>query len=378
MQQIYSVSQSLLSAIGDDVAQHTEALRRPQPAIAAYEDETITEGAFYASRLSSGQLRMLAGRYSGKDFSPFEQMCLYVAEDALSRTAIDPRDPATLLLLSTTKGNIEWLGQYPDDRISLHRSAALIAGHLGMVSRPQVISNACISGSLALITAARMLETGRYRHAVVIGCDRFSSFVFAGFQSFHALAAGQCRPFDKDRNGINLGEAAACMVLSADPGAGTAASLARLAGGGVSNDANHLSGPSRTGEELAAAIRQAMEQAGTDAGSIGMISAHGTATLFNDEMEAKALALAGLSATPMHSFKSYIGHTLGAAGIIESVVACKAMQEDFLPASLGFDSSGVPVPVHVVRQVRPATTGYVLKTASGFGGCNAALVWKKE
>jgi 3-oxoacyl-[acyl-carrier-protein] synthase-1 len=365
--------------MGHTTGMHMTWLKQQKPAISRYEDAAVAAEPFYAARLQPDQLQMIASRYGGGTvlLSPLEQMCIYTVEEALSQTNIDVTGTDCILIFSTTKGNIEWLGRQPDERISLHCSASHIAAHFGMKTTPLVISNACISGSLALITAARMLEGGRYRHAIVVGCDRFSSFVFSGFHSFHALAGGYCRPFDKDRTGINLGEAAACMVLSADAAAGTEAPLAILAGGGVSNDANHLSGPSRTGEELAAAITQAMQQAGTMPDDIGMISAHGTATVFNDEMEAKALALSGLAGIPLHSLKSYIGHTLGAAGILESVVACKAMQENLLPPSLGFGAPGVSVPVNVIIDLQEGHTDYLLKTASGFGGCNAALVWKK-
>ena len=379
LQTIYTIGHALLSPMGHTTEQHFELLRQQKPAIRQYEDTAIAADPFYAARLQPDSLQMIAARYrgEGKMLSPFEQMCIYVVEEALAQTHIQVAAQDCLLILSTTKGNIEWLGRQPDERISLHRSAALIAAHFGMQTKPVIVSNACISGSLALITASRMLEGARYKHIIVVGCDRFSSFVFSGFQSFHALANGLCRPFDKDRTGINLGEAAACMILSVDAAAGAAAPLAILAGGGISNDANHLSGPSRTGEELAASIAQAMQQAGVTAADIGMISAHGTATLFNDEMEAKALALSGLEAVPLHSLKSYVGHTLGAAGIIESVLACKAMQEGILPASLGFETSGVSVPVNVVQELRPVNMDYLLKTASGFGGCNATLVWQK-
>ncbi len=365
--------------MGNTTEQHFDALCRQQPAIKRQEDEAITAAPFYAARLEPGQLQLVAARYAHSNImlSPFEQMCLYTAEEALAKTSIAVAKQDCILILATTKGNIEWLGKQPDERISLHHSAALIAAHLGMRTAPLVISNACISGSVALITASRMLDAGRYRHAIVIGCDRFSSFVFSGFQSFHALADGLCKPFDKDRTGINLGEAAACMILSVDKEAGMEEPLAILAGGGISNDANHLSGPSRTGEELAAAITQAMQQAGVGAHQVGMLSAHGTATLFNDEMEAKAITLAGLAEVPLHSLKSYVGHTLGAAGILESVMACVAMQQGVLPASLGYEQSGVSMPVRVQQELSPGTTGYLVKTASGFGGCNAALVWKK-
>ncbi len=377
MQTVYAIGHAVLSSLGSDTIGNVKETLAQHTAIRQYQDTTVQEEPFAAARLSPAQLQMIAARYAYKGLSPFEQMCLYVAEEALRQTGISAQDNDCILVLSTTKGNIEWLGLQSDDRISLHRSASLIAAHMQLAHQPLIISNACISGSVALIAAKRMLETGRYKHALVVGCDRFSGFVFKGFQSFHALAPAPCRPFDKDRAGINLGEAAAAMVLSVDPGMAAEVPLAILAGGGISNDANHLSGPSRTGEELAAAITAALTEAGIPPQAVGAISAHGTATLYNDEMEAKALHHAGVAHAAVHSLKSYIGHTLGAAGIIESVVACAAIQQDMQIASLGYESSGVSQSLQVLTHTREAAYPVVLKTASGFGGCNAALVWKR-
>jgi 3-oxoacyl-[acyl-carrier-protein] synthase-1 len=209
---------------------------------------------------------------------------------------------------------------------------------------------------------------------IVTGCDRFSRFVLSGFQSFQAVADGPCRPFDVARKGINLGEAAATIILSTkeenEP-------LAQLLSGATSNDANHISGPSRTGEELALAINSALSQAGLTSKDIGMISAHGTATLYNDEMESKAFDLAGLLDTPVHSLKGYVGHTLGTAGVLESVMIIESLRRQLLIPSAGFEHIGVPKPINVTRAMQPASLKYVLKTASGFGGCNATAVWAK-
>lgn len=377
MQIVYAIGHAVLSPLGSDTMRNVKEALAQHTAIQHYQDAAVQDEPFAAARLSPAQLQMIAARYPHKGLSPFEQMCLYVAGEALTQTGISAQDKDCILILSTTKGNIEWLGQQSDDRISLHRSASLIAETLQLAHKPLVISNACISGSVALIAAKRMLETGRYKHALVIGCDRFSGFVFKGFQSFHALAPGPCRPFDKDRAGINLGEAAAAMVLSVDPALAGTAPLAVLAGGGISNDANHLSGPSRTGEELAAAITAALGEAGITPQAVGAISAHGTATLYNDEMEAKALHHAGVAHAAVHSLKSYIGHTLGAAGIIESVVACVAMQQGMQLASLGYTTTGVSQALQVNTRTRAEDYSVLLKTASGFGGCNAALVWRR-
>src|SRR5678815_4436297 len=142
------------------------------------------------------------------------------------------------------------------DRISLAGSAEQIAAFFKHPNQPVVISNACISGTSALLFARRMILSGRYDHAIVSGADLITRFVLAGFESFLALSPEPCRPFDRRRKGINLGEAAATVVLTkkeAAPG-----DIA-ISGGAVSNDANHISGPSRTGEELAIAIRKALD-----------------------------------------------------------------------------------------------------------------------
>ena len=164
--------------------------------------------------------------------------------------------------------------------------ADVIGSFFGFVNRPVVISNACISGVLALSTAARMIDAGLYDHVVVAGGDLLSEFVISGFLSFQALSPEPCIPFDIARNGLSLGEGCGTLVLSSENKKSTAVTVS---GSAVTNDANHISGPSRTGEELAMAIGNALKEAGINPGEVSFVSAHGTATLFNDEMESKSL-----------------------------------------------------------------------------------------
>lgn len=379
MQNIAAISHAILSPMGISSEQCFEQVKRQVSSVTKHADTSISEEPFFASRLSADIWMMLQSRYGSgcQLLSPFEQMCIYAVENALSKCNIDITNETCVLILSSTKGNIEWLGKQSDDRISLQYSARIIADHFQMKTKPVVVSNACISGSLAILTGARFIESEKFKHAVVVGADRLSSFVFSGFQSFKALANEPCKPFDKDRTGINLGESAACIILSKQTDSAEEQPLAYISGGGITNDANHLSGPSRTGAELSEAVNIAMKESGVTASEIGMVSAHGTATVFNDEMEAKALHLSGLGSVPLHSLKSYVGHTLGAAGVIESIIACMAMKEDLLPVSLGFNESGVSEEVNVTKKLQNQPLNYMLKTASGFGGCNAALVWKK-
>jgi 3-oxoacyl-[acyl-carrier-protein] synthase I len=219
----------------------------------------------------------------------------------------------------------------------------------------------------------RLLQAGKYKHVIITGCDRFTRFVLKGFQSFQAVSDAPCKPFDKERKGITLGEASATIILSVDA---QQPQLAQLLAGATSNDANHISGPSRTGEELALAIERALKGANCTANDIDLLSAHGTATLYNDEMEAKAFNISGLGDTPVHSLKGYIGHTLGTAGVLESALVIEALQRQQLIPSAGYEHSGVSMPLNITTQMQPASVRYALKTASGFGGCNAAIVWK--
>jgi 3-oxoacyl-[acyl-carrier-protein] synthase-1 len=237
-----------------------------------------------------------------------------------------------------------------------------------------VISNACISGILALVTAMRLIRSGRYDTAVVAGADVISKFVLSGFGSFQAISAGPCKPFDQARDGINLGEGAGAVILS---GKDRYRGQLRIRGGSVSNDANHISGPSRTGEELARVIIRSLADAGCVPEEIDFISAHGTATLYNDEMEARAITLAQVQGAPVNSLKGYYGHTLGAAGLIESIVTLQSMREDRVLPSLGYETNGVSAPLNICSSLLHTPLDHCLKTASGFGGCNAALVMSK-
>jgi 3-oxoacyl-[acyl-carrier-protein] synthase-1 len=224
---------------------------------------------------------------------------------------------------------------------------------------------------MAIITGMRMLRIGQYENAVICGADVISKFIVSGFQSFQALSDEICKPFDRSRTGLNLGEGAATVILSTNK---KFEENIKVKGGSVSNDANHISGPSRTGEELAYAIKQAIKDADVSTSDIDFISAHGTATVYNDEMEANAIGLAGLQAVPLNSLKGYYGHTLGAAGLIESVISIQSLKENLMIPTLGFNELGVTSRVNVRASPMRINAGNFLKTASGFGGCNAAVI----
>ena len=359
------VASSIVSPLGNTSEENYAKLRQQISGLTMVQNTSLSDQPIFAGHLKEFQ--------SHARQTKFESMCLKATEIALDKITLDP--VRTLYILSTTKGNISLLNPpiNKSGRLELHATAKWLAHQAGF-HHALVVSNACISGVLSLIVAKRFLESGKFDHAVVVGADVLSRFVISGFESLHALSSEPCRPFDTGRKGINLGEAAAVIVLSSKPNAGTSI---QITGSGLSNDANHISGPSRTGEELAIAIGQALDEAKKKPAEIDFISAHGTATLFNDEMEAKAFHQLGMEGILLHSLKGYFGHTLGTAGIVETVMCVHSLLSDEVLVSKGFDTLGVSVPVNVCRELvsKPLTT--CLKTASGFGGCNAAIILQK-
>lgn len=371
MPHVYALATNITSSLGITTVANWQAVANGRIGVRKYEDASLSNTPFFASRIEPAVWQSIHQQtHSTQVLSPFEQLSIFSAKRAISECREEIDLSETVFILSTTKGNIEWLRQVPDERILLSTSADIIAKELGISNKAIVISHACVSGVVAITHAARLLQSGKYKNAIVTGCDRFSRFVLNGFQSFQAIADEPCRPFDAARKGINLGEAAGTIILSVS----AEMPLAEIHAGSTSNDANHISGPSRTGEELALAITRALEGSGVAASQINMVSAHGTATLYNDEMEAKAFAVANVVHAPVHSFKSYIGHTLGAAGVVESAMLIEAIQQQQLIPSSGYSENGVSEPLNVTTQMQPAELNYVLKTASGFGGCNATLV----
>jgi 3-oxoacyl-[acyl-carrier-protein] synthase-1 len=368
MRNVYVVADNIYSPLGRNTMANIEALKKGISGIQLHVGD-LSPDPFYASLFDSTY------RIENETKTFFEQIVVASAWDAIQKADIQPADKRTGFILSSTKGNISLIenvqnDSYAEKRIALHTSAFIVAQELGFHSEPLIVSHACISGLLAMITGMRLIQSGLYDSLVITGADLITSFIYSGFRSFQAISQNPCKPFDAARDGISLGEAAATVVLSATGGPGAIL----LSGGSVSNDANHISGPSRTGEELWLAIRRSLEQSGTEATDIDFISAHGTATRYNDEMEAKAIHLASMEKIPLNSLKGYYGHTLGAAGILESIVTIHSMKEDIIFPTLGFSTPGTEMPVNVVSEIRKSKLRKTLKTASGFGGCNAALV----
>ena len=370
---VYIVGDEVISPLGLGSALNFQRLQDGHTAIAPVMDPSLCSHSIHAARIDDQPWAHLirdASRYTR-----LERLFILALQRLIDRHSI-PLEKETLVVISTTKGNIGLLGHpesaFPQQRAALPAMAEAIRQYFGFGTSPLLISNACISGSLAIAVARRLLRYDqRYQRAIVVGGDELSKFIVSGFDAFQAMDDGPCRPFDRDRKGLNLGEAVAAVYLETAPCHGAM----KIEGVGSFNDANHISGPSRTGEGLYLSIQEASHQAGNVVPDF--ISAHGTATAYNDEMEAIALQRCGLSDVPLHSLKGYFGHTLGASGLLETVMAVHSLRNDELLPTAGFAHPGTSQPVNIITEPVKKPLQAFLKTASGFGGCNIATIIQK-
>ena len=379
MKKLYLLEDAIISPMGFSTQENIKAIQEERSGLSLQHKPKITNAAFYAAIIDESQLNSAFASIGDiKEYTKLEKMMLLAVQQVLAKNP-DLDLTTTVLIITTTKGNINLLkdpGIFSESRIKLSELAKTIGQFFGFTQDAIIISNACISGGLGLAVAKRLGSTEKIKNAIVLGGDLVSDFVVSGFNSFQALSSKPCKPFSKDRDGISLGEAAAAMLVSTvEPK--TSENIA-LIGDATANDANHISGPSRTGEGLYQSIQKALKEASISASDIDFLSAHGTATIYNDEMESQAFHRSALQDTPLHSLKAYYGHSLGASALIESIVTKHAMLKNELYGSKNFGELGVSWPLNVVKEYRKKEIKYALKTASGFGGCNLALVFKKE
>lgn len=354
----YIIADNIISPLGETSEDNYLSVKSGRSGIRAYEPGTcnIPEG-FNASLL----------------FEDFETLALKSAQKAIGNAQLELKGKRTAFILSSTKGNIE-------ENISLADSAQRIASLLGIDTKPIVVCNACISGLSALILGNRLIDSGLYDAAIVCGCDTPRQFILSGFQSLKALSPEPCRPFDMERMGLNLGEAAATLILSKNPLQGNSW---RMGDGFIRNDAFHISTPSKTADGLYLSLQRTLESFKKEVSSaceqidmkahLAFINAHGTATLFNDQMESVAIGRAGLSDLPANAYKSFWGHTMGAAGILETIISMKAIDDDTILGAKGFSELGVSGKMNICAENRPTDKKGFIKMLSGFGGCNATI-----
>lgn len=375
----YIIADNIISPLGETSEENYLSVKAGRSGIRAYEPGTcnIPEG-FYASLLFE-DFETLALKSAQKAIANAQKNIENAQKDignkqkAIGNARLELKGKRTAFILSSTKGNIE-------ENISLADSAQRIASQLGIDAKPIVVCNACISGLSALILGNRLIDSGLYDAAIVCGCDTPRQFILSGFQSLKALSPEPCRPFDMERMGLNLGEAAATLILSKNPIQGNSW---RIGDGFIRNDAFHISTPSKTADGLYLSLQRTLESYTKEISSackqidlkahLAFINAHGTATLFNDQMESVAIGRAGLSDLPSNAYKSFWGHTMGAAGILETIISMKAIDDDTILGTRGFSELGVSGKMNICAENRPTDKKGFIKMLSGFGGCNATI-----
>lgn len=372
MSDIFISGDYIISPLGLGSELNFEQIKNGISGIKKHENN-FSQNPFFAGIISD-ELIDLEEIKNAESSTRLEQLIIISLQNLIQQNEI-PLDEKTLIVLSTTKGNISHLHN-PDSKFNKERTYLTSLTHqiehyFNLKNKILIVSNACISGSLAIEIARRQLQSETYERAIVIGADEVSKFILSGFESFQAVSDSICKPFDKDRNGINLGEAVAAVYLTKS----TENSSVKILGSGTYNDANHISGPSRTAEGLYKSIQSAMNEAKLE--KVDYISAHGTATIYNDEMEAIAFHRTDLSEIPTNSLKGYFGHTLGASGLLETILGIHSIKNNILITSFGFEEQGTTEKVNIIKNTEQKELKTFLKTASGFGGSNIATVFEK-
>ena len=376
IKEVFISETNCITPLGFDVATNIQNIVSGLSGIELHQNPSLMEKPFYASIINDDQLNEAFAKVSSaENFTRLEKMMILALQPIVQKSKFD-FDTKTGFLLSTTKGNITDLKNPSEHNINnayLHQIAKNIATFFGFKTTPIVISNACVSGILAVSVAKKLIQSEMFDNIFIVAGDEVSEFVLSGFNSFQAMSDLPCKPYSINRAGVSLGEATAAVLVSSD----RKNAKIKIIGESAINDANHISGPSRTGEGLFRSIENALAEAKINPNQIDYISSHGTATPFNDEMEAIAFNRLGLEKVPVNSLKGFYGHTLGASGLLETVIGIQSVLESKLFISLGFDEMGVSQTINIIEKNENRNINYFLKTASGFGGCNTAVLFEK-
>lgn len=373
MKRVVLCRAATVTALGADLEQLWQGLMAGQSAVAPVRRFDCSG---YSSRL--------AATIDGLKASPEGSLL----DGLLERIAAQlvPLPSNTRLLLASTKGEIDRLeqarrtGQRIPQAILFEPLLAKVAQRFGLKDQGCNVNAACASSTIALARGAALIAQGQADAVLVYAADLVSEFVFSGFSALQALSAESCRPFDAQRKGLNLGEAAAGLLLMSEAAAIRSGEtpLAILAGWGAANDAHHVTAPARDGFGLLTACRKALGQAKIVPAQIGAINAHGTGTLYNDAMELTAFdTLFAGELPPLHGVKGSLGHCLGAAGAVEVAIASRALCAGEIPGTVGCLNPEAGAGGAVNSSPQALTGDYLLCTNSGFGGVNGVVILQR-
>ena len=387
------VAAGVVSPLGFGVAETLESLRKARDCVSPVTRFSVaqcrckTAGQVSDDRLLAGQGEGLRGQRLHRA----SHMMIQALKEVVTQ---QPQFKPELTVIGTTSGGMSygeqyyrslrqakelrhaptWIANYPAQKPVIDAQEAF-----GISAPCQVIANACASGTNAIGHAIECVRSGRYQRVLAGGYDALAEMVFVGFDSLQASTPEKCRPFDRHRTGMVLGEGAAILALenlelAQERGAPV---LAEIVGYGISTDNFHITQPEPSGVGARQAMERALQSANLSAGEVDYINAHGTATLFNDAAEGKAVT-ALFNGVPVSSTKSMMGHSLGAAGAVEAVFCLLALQHQFLPSNINFSALDDDLDLNIVaNETRPAVLRKVLSNSFGFGGTNASILMGK-
>jgi len=388
------VAAGVVSPLGFGLAETLNSLRRAKDCVT-----TVTRFSVAECRCkTAGQIpdeRLLAGPNKNQRAKRLHRAS-HMMIDALREAVMQvPQFEPELTIIGTTSGGMSygeqyyrslcrsgnlrhaptWIANYPAQKPVIDAQEEV----LGVSVPCQVIANACASGTNAIGHAFECVRSGRYQRVLTGGYDALSELVFTGFDSLQASTPEKCRPFDRHRAGMVLGEGAAILALenlelARKRGAPV---LAEIVGYGISTDNFHITQPDPSGVGPRQAMERALQSAEISADEVDYINAHGTATIFNDAAEGKAISQL-FNGVPVSSTKSMMGHSLGAAGAIEAVISLLALRHQFLPPNINFDALDDRLDLNVVaNESRPGVVRMALSNSFGFGGTNASILIRR-
>ncbi len=387
------VAAGVVSPLGFGLAETLESLRTARDCVSPVTRFSVTQ----CRCKTAGQTpddRLLAGRdegLRGQRLHRASHMMIQALKEVVTQ---QPQFNPELTVIGTTSGGMSygeryyrslrqaeelrhaptWIANYPAQKPVLDAQEAF-----GISAPCQVIANACASGTNAIGHAFECVRSGRYQRVLAGGYDAISEMVFVGFDSLQASTPEKCRPFDRHRTGMVLGEGAAILALENLESAQQRGVpvLAEIVGYGISTDNFHITQPNPSGVGPRQAMERALQSAQVSVNEVDYINAHGTATVFNDAAEGKAIS-ALFNGVPVSSTKSMMGHSLGAAGAVEAVFCLLALQHQFLPSNINFSASDDDLDLNIVaNETRPAVLRTVLSNSFGFGGTNASILMGK-
>jgi len=379
MREVFITNHHVITSLGFDSASNFKNLLEGKSGIKKYKREN--DAVYYSAQVDKSKVDKEFSKIGDKvKYTVLEKMMILSINHILKESSLKITNK-TGLIIASTKGNIDALSSKSEfynekNRAYLPQLGKQIQDFFNFENEPIILSNACVSGVLALAVAKRFIQSNLYDNMIVVGGDLVSEFILSGFTSFQAISDKPCKPFSKNRSGITLGEAVASVLVNSDKDSANK-NVFQIIGGASCNDANHISGPSRTGEGLFLSVKSALREANIEANEIDYISAHGTATNYNDEMESVAFSRLKMLDIPLNSLKGYYGHTLGASGLLETIMGMESLNHNTLIASKGYDELGVTHPIKVINKTIQKPLNIFVKTASGFGGCNTAVILKK-